>query len=163
MWYLFFFKQKTAYEMRISDWSSDVCSSDLSPDVHRAEAAADQGRELHGDADLREGRQRRGQLQGERDRLRRHRPPLTARAATRPRTALPLAPDARRAGRFPRRRAVPDGRSPFDETSTDPAGGALRGPPDVDQVREPSRRIRTDERSEEHTSELQSLMRLSYA
>src|SRR3546814_9983219 len=29
-WYLFFFfKQKTAYEMRISDWSSDVCSSDL--------------------------------------------------------------------------------------------------------------------------------------
>src|SRR3546814_5500542 len=36
----FFFKQKTAYEMRISDWSSDVCSSDLgaqrdSPAVHR--------------------------------------------------------------------------------------------------------------------------------
>src|SRR3546814_10639888 len=32
----FFFKQKTAYEMRISDWSSDVCSSDLGvggPDV----------------------------------------------------------------------------------------------------------------------------------
>src|SRR3546814_1799230 len=29
-WYFFFFKQKTAYEMRISDWSSDVCSSDLS-------------------------------------------------------------------------------------------------------------------------------------
>src|SRR3546814_4382410 len=26
---MFFFKQKTAYEMRISDWSSDVCSSDL--------------------------------------------------------------------------------------------------------------------------------------
>src|SRR3546814_8577703 len=31
---VFFFKQKTAYEMRISDWSSDVCSSDL-----RAQAA----------------------------------------------------------------------------------------------------------------------------
>src|SRR3546814_7603418 len=29
----FFFKQKTAYEMRISDWSSDVCSSDLK-DLH---------------------------------------------------------------------------------------------------------------------------------
>src|SRR3546814_2032564 len=28
---VFFFKQKTAYEMRISDWSSDVCSSDLKP------------------------------------------------------------------------------------------------------------------------------------
>src|SRR3546814_5600237 len=31
-WWFFFFKQKTAYEMRISDWSSDVCSSDL---LHR--------------------------------------------------------------------------------------------------------------------------------
>src|SRR3546814_3734455 len=29
MFFVFFFKQKTAYEMRISDWSSDVCSSDL--------------------------------------------------------------------------------------------------------------------------------------
>src|SRR3546814_5512982 len=29
----FFFKQKTAYEMRISDWSSDVCSSDLQAKV----------------------------------------------------------------------------------------------------------------------------------
>src|SRR3546814_12351403 len=28
-WFFFFFKQKTAYEMRISDWSSDVCSSDV--------------------------------------------------------------------------------------------------------------------------------------
>src|SRR3546814_6062517 len=32
---LFFFKQKTAYEMRISDWSSDVCSSDLGAARHR--------------------------------------------------------------------------------------------------------------------------------
>src|SRR3546814_2542658 len=31
---IFFFKQKTAYEMRISDWSSDVCSSDLQPAQH---------------------------------------------------------------------------------------------------------------------------------
>src|SRR3546814_3919235 len=30
----FFFKQKTAYEMRISDWSSDVCSSDLAGRFH---------------------------------------------------------------------------------------------------------------------------------
>src|SRR3546814_1062341 len=37
----FFFKQKTAYEMRISDWSSDVCSSDLqSGNPHRPPAAA---------------------------------------------------------------------------------------------------------------------------
>src|SRR3546814_11662446 len=44
----FFFKQKTAYEMRISDWSSDVCSSDLLATLReqgitgkRAEAIAD--------------------------------------------------------------------------------------------------------------------------
>src|SRR3546814_1873909 len=36
--FFFFFKQKTAYEMRISDWSSDVCSSDLQ---HRIQLFAD--------------------------------------------------------------------------------------------------------------------------
>src|SRR3546814_5138886 len=35
----FFFKQKTAYEMRISDWSSDVCSSDLEAEFAIAGAA----------------------------------------------------------------------------------------------------------------------------
>src|SRR3546814_1416539 len=35
---VFFFKQKTAYEMRISDWSSDVCSSDLRP-LHETDDA----------------------------------------------------------------------------------------------------------------------------
>src|SRR3546814_10415480 len=46
----FFFKQKTAYEMRISDWSSDVCSSDLIREddprcgVQRGEGRADHGR-----------------------------------------------------------------------------------------------------------------------
>src|SRR3546814_9191209 len=37
----FFFKQKTAYEMRISDWSSDVCSSDLLRVTGRWEHTAD--------------------------------------------------------------------------------------------------------------------------
>src|SRR3546814_10784661 len=32
--FVFFFKQKTAYEVRISDWSSDVCSSDLWLSAH---------------------------------------------------------------------------------------------------------------------------------
>src|SRR3546814_20664819 len=41
---LFFFKQKTAYEMRISDWSSDVCSSDL-VDHGVVERVGAQGRE----------------------------------------------------------------------------------------------------------------------
>src|SRR3546814_16218629 len=41
---VFFFKQKTAYEMRISDWSSDVCSSDLAARLAAAleEAVGDQ-------------------------------------------------------------------------------------------------------------------------
>src|SRR3546814_10903392 len=50
----FFFKQKTAYEMRISDWSSDVCSSDLRQQAAQVEggdrpAAAAGGRELGDD------------------------------------------------------------------------------------------------------------------
>src|SRR3546814_3080693 len=46
LFYVFFFKQKTAYEMRISDWSSDVCSSDLLDGVAlvRRQAFADGGR-----------------------------------------------------------------------------------------------------------------------
>src|SRR3546814_8744805 len=39
--FVFFFKQKTAYEMRISDWSSDVCSSDLVPSLTRLIAGVD--------------------------------------------------------------------------------------------------------------------------
>src|SRR3546814_9172968 len=44
----FFFKQKTAYEMRISDWSSDVCSSDLLAD-ERQRRFVQQGWNLPGD------------------------------------------------------------------------------------------------------------------
>src|SRR3546814_13392697 len=39
--FVFFFKQKTAYEMRISDWSSDVCSSDLIRNHYFVEVFAD--------------------------------------------------------------------------------------------------------------------------
>src|SRR3546814_9827770 len=46
--FFFFFKQKTAYEMRISDWSSDVCSSDLpttmTPRRRSARASRQRGR-----------------------------------------------------------------------------------------------------------------------
>src|SRR3546814_4729081 len=68
----FFFKQKTAYEMRISDWSSDVCSSDLLADRegrHRNSAGhlddrieavdAAQGRRLDGNAEHRNAGHRR--------------------------------------------------------------------------------------------------------
>src|SRR3546814_12697459 len=46
---VFFFKQKTAYEMRISDWSSDVCSSDL---IVQQTATSDVGQTLDGIAML---------------------------------------------------------------------------------------------------------------
>src|SRR3546814_20126646 len=46
MLFFFFFKQKTAYEMRISDWSSDVCSSDLLGTSAHSELARMAGAEL---------------------------------------------------------------------------------------------------------------------
>src|SRR3546814_5721597 len=48
LYVFFFFKQKTAYEMRISDWSSDVCSSDLLVEQagdHDRDASADEARD----------------------------------------------------------------------------------------------------------------------
>src|SRR3546814_4641863 len=44
VWFFFFFKQKTAYGMRISDWGSDGCSSDLRASGRAATAARDAGR-----------------------------------------------------------------------------------------------------------------------
>src|SRR3546814_8853657 len=44
----FFFKQKTAYEMRISDWSSDVCSSDLEYGIRIENLVLVEKRELSG-------------------------------------------------------------------------------------------------------------------
>src|SRR3546814_938482 len=54
--FVFFFKQKTAYEMRISDWSSDVCSSDLlvvqvEEVAHQLQDAGAGGADRFGDAD----------------------------------------------------------------------------------------------------------------
>src|SRR3546814_10461919 len=89
---VFFFKQKTAYEMRISDWSSDVCSSDLMGAAQQAGDIArrhqqgrndDVGRELPGRpgrrldevfATMREGRA--GRQQDEQRRKNRHHRPL---------------------------------------------------------------------------------------
>src|SRR3546814_19457628 len=46
--FFFFFKQKTAYELRISDWSSDVCSSDLGSEFHQGRARLPRrGTQLH--------------------------------------------------------------------------------------------------------------------
>src|SRR3546814_1306472 len=52
----FFFKQKTAYEMRISDWSSDVCSSDLAGrGLARRRLSAGRGRGGGSDAGMADG------------------------------------------------------------------------------------------------------------
>src|SRR3546814_6346325 len=106
----FFFKQKAAYEMLISDWSSDVCSSDL---------------------------------------LGKH--PVVVgdpRSAQRAAAAL-CRPEDGHAGRNPAHRSFPrhcDRRVPL--------GGHRRAL---------LLRLHESPRSEEHTSELQSLMRISYA
>src|SRR3546814_9673200 len=68
--FFFFFKQKTAYEMRISDWSSDVCSSDLIPPTElECNAPKDQAQQ-HGN----EGGVKRRQDDGIGERKRRKQP-----------------------------------------------------------------------------------------
>src|SRR3546814_13611935 len=61
----FFFKQKTAYEMRISDWSSDVCSSDLA----RATAIQVNAEDLSDPAKMQQFAAAQGQLGGTLSRL----------------------------------------------------------------------------------------------
>src|SRR3546814_9595056 len=115
-WYFFFFKQKTAYEMRISDWSSDVCSSDLPR--RRADDL--------GDA-----------------------PALVERRRAR------LA----RCGGAGCLRGVRCGQG----VELRRAAAAGRGDGGVHRVRRRDHPRYARGRSEEHTSELQSLMRISYA
>src|SRR3546814_2384918 len=105
--FFFFFKQKTAYEMRISDWSSDVCSSDLR---HEGEL----GFQLIA--------ARRHQQVGEIHRRRTHAHANLARPG--------------------------DGNRPVREHDPGMIGKQF---------------AHLNSRSEEHTSELQSLMRISYA
>src|SRR3546814_1634380 len=116
LWFFCFFKQKTAYELRISDWSSDVCSSDLvdEPQGHR-----------HPLSDVRDRRRHR------RRRHVGHDAPRTRRAGH-PVSAWLGAILRSRCGRY--------------------AGQAFLERADY----------RARARSEEHTSELQSLMRISY-
>src|SRR3546814_1818598 len=132
------FKQKTAYEMRISDWSSDVCSADLPVEVFGA-----------GQRQLQQGARavlRRlaahglGAVEGEREggghRCRRRQP-----------RDLPVAPAALLA------LEVPEGE----------VDGIARGPRRQQRLQAVAVESFGEGRSEEHTSELQSLMRISYA
>src|SRR3546814_6165665 len=131
----FFFKQKTAYELRISDWSSDVCSSDL---IHPAQVIGD----LH---------QRHGnglELTGQFDR----------RVLRRQRLEIVIRGDEFQAG--------PRGQSTcktFAEARIGIDAGADRGAAKCELQQTRLRRIEPFGSSEEHTSELQSLMRISYA
>src|SRR3546814_10186504 len=112
--FVFFFKQNTAYEMRISDWSSDVCSSDLTECQQGSDGRADAVR---------------------------YATDRPAAICARPVAADRRTPDDRRGDCADFRQSFPHpGSQPGGRPA--PAGG---------------------DRSEEHTTELQSLMRISYA
>src|SRR3546814_9882426 len=142
VFFVFFFKQKTAYEMRISDWSSDVCSSDLprGGEVERADVQVGElvGREQrHPAAAGRDAGEVVGQV------LVRGDPRAVADPHAGQRVAVAevqvvLGAQARQVG-------VDGGRA------------------DVDRRRAVIVLVLEQGRSEEHTSELQSLMRISYA
>src|SRR3546814_4035817 len=135
--YVFFFKQKTAYEMRISDWSSDVCSSDLAQHRLLLELAALAGFDIE-----LVGRLRRG-----------HRGVAVAQPR---RVVLGVGVQAHRVGVF----------VGLDEL----LGVLMRVPRNTPHIHVRTFQFfleQTDSlqaaSSEEHTSELQSQMRISYA
>src|SRR3546814_1898770 len=123
MYLFFFFKQKTEYELRISDWSSDVCVSDL--------VVRESERPRHLPASVGRAAADRRPVQHRRQPDRRRGPRSAAQARS-----------ARR-GRW--------------------RGRVRRRPHLCRDIRPPQRAAGTYPRSEEHTSELQSLMRISYA
>src|SRR3546814_2639071 len=123
----FFFKQKTAYEMRISDWSSDVCSSDLGPRWPSAPSA----------------------------------PAASAKPAKPPPPRASSTPFRPSRSIEPLRRAAAGHRRARQREQA-PSPKSI----DRQAAEAESRRLMTlrrRPRSEEHTSELQSLMRISYA
>src|SRR3546814_1244370 len=118
-----FFKQKTAYEMRISDWSADVCSADLGRCPRPGWLPSHGGRRPH-------TAQMRSPARADRDRRCRPRGPQASRRPLRTGSMCDR-----------RRRRAEEARQASRQAAT--GRGAAR--------------------SEEHTSELQSLMRNSYA
>src|SRR3546814_3317821 len=122
----FFFKQKTAYEMRISDWSSDVCSSDLQD--QRSGCGLGQAEAMQHFA--------------------RFQPAIDFYG---------LQPDI---GQYGIGAAEGDDRH-LAEEHTDPAQDMLAAENDM-QPQDRAEPQQPESRSEEHTSELQSLMSISY-
>src|SRR3546814_5795613 len=125
---IFFFKQKTAYEMRISDWSSDVCSSDLHAVRKAAVVDLDRvqevGRRLHLRDDV----------------------------------AHLLVEGFEEILEGDGGRALQDALELLDEIV-----GIEKRHAAEEHVDATAARAHLGQRSEEHTSELQSLMRISYA
>src|SRR3546814_4178961 len=125
----FFFKQKTAYEMRISDWSSDVCSSDLGDAglIDRLRAMINFG------------------FQGQRSATV---PGLNAK--------LPEVLALMARAKLEEIEAVCESRAAVEAAYREALGDRFI-------LQAPLGTRRAIQRSEEHTSELQSLMRISYA
>src|SRR3546814_10134673 len=135
MVFFFFFKQKTAYEMRISDWSSDVCSSDLDVEVT---SPTPQTVTVEVIGDLPEG--------------------AVFDSAT---MQLRWTPENDQAGTYQFRFRAIDSADPDNVLITE-----IEVPVTVfNQNRRPVVQAiqNVNVRSEEHTSEIQSIMRLSYA
>src|SRR3546814_9099285 len=159
---MFFFKQKTAYEMRISDWSSDVCSSDLAiaPECAPTRPATRPCRSALGRDGLpRENRSRHGALPQQ------PKPPCQPAHAGHC-SLHPIRQDAIMASK------TSWAAFPHDAKAYAFAGDALKKAwpklhagdcaPFPDDTRAAAL-LKAAGRSEEHTSELQSLMRISYA
>src|SRR3546814_4264614 len=137
IFYFFFFKQKTAYEMRISDWSSDVCSSDLAGVTISSSASPPLIRSARFDI---------------------------TRISMPPLLLLPLGGEL--LPQAATRTASTDNTMIFSDRNVDmePPRAALSRAPDYLHARQATTRCPCiGPRSEEHTSELQSLMRISYA
>src|SRR3546814_992971 len=145
-----FFKQKTAYEMRISDWSSDVCSSDLKAQSPDAELF---GAENRGDDDVAPGLEPTVGAQ----------PDAVAEAVERENLIdFGQAHFPRRAGIFDAGLGRGAGAASVARDEDD-VGVRLGDPGSHRADARRADQLHADARSEEHTSELQSLMRISYA
>src|SRR3546814_10888961 len=141
--YVFFFKQKTAYEMRISDWSSDVCSSDLNSYQKHSEYIVQH-------SDLQGFSQTDKLILAALLRLHRGKFAATSTAGLPEEWREPV-----------RRLAIMPRLAYLLHRSRKPG---LRPPLQIEATRQRVQiGFRHANRPEEHTSELQSLMRISYA
>src|SRR3546814_2435663 len=161
--FFFFFKQKTAYEMRISDWSSDVCSSDLR---RSAAQRSERDRDIRlGAADMRAEARRLQRQLALRNRDAHDDFAETGDGAGRSDHMLDSKSGFRGGGAGDGgRRAETSGRSLADRDGVNASDRASGNPLPGLQL-DHAAAVKIDEeieRSEEHTSEIQSIMRISY-